>query len=310
MNIKEKILEFKTYKANWNGYDAESFSDKVIENALNLEKYLFYKKGFEPDIFPTAANSLQVEYEIGKDYLEIEIKENCFEIFKMINSKEETKEIALDKIYEVINEIKLFYQPKVSNLCLFTGAFNPISIAHFYMIDSANKAGNFDYIVFAISNQKFLDKKQRRAKDYAYSEVERLEFLLAATYKCPNVLIFGVEQGYTYEVLCAVKEKYKCESLYFALGSDKLKEIGRWGYHDKLLKEICFYILLRKDSLNVAKKKCDELFYQTKYIIGQDNEKYKDISSTLIRQKIKDKEDFSNLVCPEVYKLLIKRHSF
>ena len=78
---------------------------------------------------------------------------------------------------------------------------------------------------------------------------------------------------------------------------------------DKLLKEICFYILLRKDSLNVAKKKCDELFCQTKYIIGQDNEKYKDISSTLIRQKIKDKEDFSNLVCPEVYKLLIKRHS-
>ena len=69
MNIKEKILEFKTYKANWNGYDAEPFSDKVIENALNLEKYLFYKKGFEPDIFPTAANSLQVEYEIGKDYL-------------------------------------------------------------------------------------------------------------------------------------------------------------------------------------------------------------------------------------------------
>ena len=180
------------------------------------------------------------------------------------------------------------------------------TIAHYHMIDSANDAGNFDYIIFAISNQKFLDRKQKRNKDYAYSEKERLEMILAMTYKLDNVLIFGVEQGYTYDVLCAVKEKYKCESLYFALGSDKLKEIGKWGHHDQLLKEFCFYVLQRKDSLTIIKNKCKELFGETKYIIGQDNKDYENISATMIRQKIKNNEDFKGLVHENVYKTLKK----
>lgn len=302
--IKKKILEFAEYKDNWNENGASSFSKKVIKNALELEKYLYIGDNIIPDIFPTACNSLQIEYEDENRYLEIEIKKDKYGIYKKINGIESEFYLGLDKVYEIINIIKLFYKPNIDSAILFTGAFNPPTVAHFHMIESANNAYNFDYIIFAISNQKFLDKKQRKTGDYAYSEKERLEMILAMTYKESNVLVFGVEEGYTYQVLCAVKEKYKCKSLFFALGSDKLSEIGRWGYHDKLLTEICFYILQREDNLSYIKEKCDKLFSKTKYIIGKDNEKYKNISATLVRKRIKDNKDYKELVTESVFKVI------
>ena len=302
--IKQKILEFANYKDNWNGNEAKAFSKEVIKNALNLEKYLYIDKSIIPEIFPTACDSLQIEYEKDDKYLEIEIKKDKYEIYRNINGVESEFYLGLDKVYEIINIIKLFYRPIIDRAILFTGAFNPPTIAHFHMIESANKASDFDYIIFAISNQKFLDKKQKKTGDYAYSEKERLEMILAMTYKEPNVLVFGVEEGYTYQVLCAVKEKYKCESLYFALGSDKLNEIGRWGYHDKLLTEICFYVLQREDNLAYIKEKCNKLFSKTKYVIGQDNKEYAGISATLVREKIKNNKNYKELVCNEVYNIL------
>lgn len=303
--FEEKIQEFSKFNDNWNGNYAKQISNKVINNALLLDKYLYVEDNCKPEIFPTFCNSIQIEYEKDNHYLEIEIKEDCFEIFQIKNNKEYYQTVALNEMFEVINLIKLFYQPCVKNLCLFTGAFNPCTIAHYHMIDSAMNTKRFDYIVFAISNQKFLDKKQKRLKDFAYSEQQRLEMILAMTYKCPNVLIFGVEQGYTYEVLKATKEKYQCDSLYFALGSDKLQEINRWGFHDKLLIEFCFYILQRKDSLTEIQRKCQDLFFKTDYIIGKDNETYKDISATSVRNKIKNNQDFKDLVVEEVYQLLL-----
>lgn len=302
--FKEKINKFSKLEDNWNNNGCKKFSNKVIKNALLLNKYLYFTEDSKPEIFPTACNSIQIEYETENNYLEIEIKENSFEIFQCINEVEDYKIFTIDELYEVINTIKLFYNPCVKSLCLFTGAFNPCTLAHYHMINSAMNTNKFNYIIFAISNQKFLERKQRKLKDSAYSEKQRLEMILAMTYKCPNVLIFGIEQGYTYEVLKEVKSKYNCNSLYFALGSDKLQEINKWGFHDKLLKEFCFYILQRQDSLLAVQKKCKQLFSQTDYVIGEDNQQFKDISATLVRNKIKNNEDFKDLVAEEVYNIL------
>ena len=41
--------------------------------------------------------------------------------------------------------------------------------------------------------------------------------MLEMTYENEKVLIFGIEQGYTYEVLTSVKNKYNIQTLYFWL---------------------------------------------------------------------------------------------
>lgn len=308
--VLKKLKEFKT--ENYGKY-LENISEKCYNLAVKLLKHLAY----EPEAFITYAGTVQFEYQQEGNYMEIEISDNGYSIWSesdLYNSlygaeNDNGVNFQEDEMYEVINFVKMFHMGKPQNPVLFTGAFNPPTIAHYHMIDSAIQNGNFDYVIFALSNQTFLNKKQAKSNDMAYSEQERLEMVLEMTWENKNVLIFGIEKGYTYNVLCDVKEKYQIGNLYFAMGSDKLQEISRWGYHDKLLSEFCFYVLMRgEDTLETVTKKCDDIFSNTHYKIGQDNSEYKDISATMVRKAIQKKDGFSDyekLVHPNVFQYLM-----
>lgn len=79
-NIR-KIMLISSLKDNWNGNGALAFSSILIEKIKNivvgLEK--------QPEIFPTAANSIQLEYDgLDNSYLEIEIFDSKIaEIFRI-----------------------------------------------------------------------------------------------------------------------------------------------------------------------------------------------------------------------------------
>ena len=68
-----KLDEIKSLKRNWNGNSARPIPKKVIEKAktllINLEK--------QPLIFPTANDSIQIEYDgDNNSYLELQISKN------------------------------------------------------------------------------------------------------------------------------------------------------------------------------------------------------------------------------------------
>lgn len=296
-----KIKKIEKLEYNWNRNKANPIPKKVIENSKTLLDYLIYF----PFITPTANQSIQFEYQTEKEYLEIEIFQDRFELFKIYEDKSERERTyPLSEMFKVINHIKILFNGNPNNVVLFTGAFNPPTIAHYYMIDSALENTNFDYVFFALSNATFLSKKQNRKKDWYFSEEQRLHMILLMTYRHPKVLIYGIEDGWTYDVLCQIKKRYSCNNVYFACGSDKIKQIPRWSRNNKLLREFCFYILIREDNYEDIKKQCDKIFCDTKYKIGNNNKKYSNVSATMIRNAIKENKDFEQLVYPDVYKYL------
>lgn len=217
------------------------------------------------------------------------------------------KEYSIDEIYLIINEIKLFFMGKPNDCVLFTGAFCPPHIGHRNLIEKSINDG-YDYAIIAISSQEFVEKKFKKAGDSSgviYTEAQRLLMMLAMTYDIPNVLIYGPERGYTYEVLCNVKKSYNIQRLSFACGSDKLNEVHKWGYHDKLFNEYGFYILQRgNDTYNEIAAKCNSLF--TRYKIVKKAEDYADISSTNVRGCIKTGTDYDGLVTKKVAETIKK----
>lgn len=273
-----------------------SVSQQIYDRTKVLLHYLYMEETCMPFIVKNNKGGIRIRYKNAEKSLIIDVTEDSY----IVNNRT----YMFSDLYIVVNETKLFYHSCTDKLCLFTGAFNPPTMGHYHMIESAMGAYPFDYVVFAVSNQKFLDKKQKKKNDWSYNEVQRLMLLTAMTCQMPNVLIFGVEQGYTYDVLCAVKKKYNPTDLFFALGSDKLQEIGRWGHHDKLLSEFCFYVLNRGEDLTEVMEKSQVLFRKTKFIVHNDNEEYKDISATEVRKLIKDNGDYKHLVHPEVFVLL------
>ena len=297
----EKLNEILSLNDNWNENGAKKF-DKVFVNKIkSLLKYFPY----EPEIFPTANNSIQFEYDLENKYLEIEFFKDKITVF--IENELETQ-FTYDELFKVVNILKIFMLGKPKKSILFTGSFNPPTIAHYHMVHSAIRSGEFDYVIFALSNGKFLERKQKRTKDWYFSEQERLQMIFEMTAHNKNVLIYGIEQGYTYQVLKDVKEKFNCEELYFACGSDKLNEISRWGYAKNLLVEFSFYVLNRGDDEKILINKCDELFKNTHYIIGYDNEKYKDVSATKVRHLIKTKKDYMPLLETHVASYLRRKY--
>ena len=96
-----KLERIATLGDNWNGYGAEPLSPELILQARNL----FHELYVQPEIFPTAAGTIQLEYEKDNgDYLEFQLNGTgqC-ECFRIINGVEEF--FSVHEIPEAINDI-------------------------------------------------------------------------------------------------------------------------------------------------------------------------------------------------------------
>lgn len=73
-----QIEQFNLLEENWNGNHAEVFSKELVDKAKRILNLL----SDEPEVFPTARNSIQFEYEkINGEYLEFEIFEKFTKVF-------------------------------------------------------------------------------------------------------------------------------------------------------------------------------------------------------------------------------------
>lgn len=98
----QKISEIRCLEDNWNGNGAPKFSSKLLDFVLSVVEKLTW----QPNIFPTARESIQLEYEndIG-DYLEFELFEGgrLKKFYCGHDGEMETEDIPIEMIYEVVN---------------------------------------------------------------------------------------------------------------------------------------------------------------------------------------------------------------
>ena len=90
---------------NWNGYDAEPFELSFIAYCRTIFSQLIS----EPEVFPTARNSIQFEFENDEVYLEFEVFSDCVDIFVMKNGKSEKDYQIFDNYISEMNSLILHY---------------------------------------------------------------------------------------------------------------------------------------------------------------------------------------------------------
>lgn len=102
-NNLKKLKEISDLKDNWNDNNAKKFSPELISIVKNILENIVE----QPEIFPTANNSIQMEYElIDNSYLEFEIFEDkiiCLEVPQRNYSK--YKEQIIPNNIKIINNI-------------------------------------------------------------------------------------------------------------------------------------------------------------------------------------------------------------
>lgn len=221
-------------------------------------------------------------------------------------------EVSTEQLYIVLNWIKMFYNGQPSNAVLFSGAFNPPTIAHKYVMEQALD-DLYDFVIVAACNEAFLEKKTEKAYDHGktgrwyFSEQARIDMLVEMTYSNDRILIYGIEDGYTYDVLHNAQSMFGVHNMNFAMGSDKIQEIHKWGHAEKLLKEFSFMITNRTDDNEYIHEACKKagIPWSRYSVVFNSDPLYMDVSATEVRRRMDNGDpNYSLIVTDEVAEYL------
>ena len=182
------------------------------------------------------------------------------------------------------------------------GSFDPCHRGHINLaLDAARQADLTKVILMPARVQPFKIDAKTAGNNH------RLNMLKAAVENIAELEVSDWEMrqeelSYTYLTMREAKRQAGDETqVFFISGTDSFLEISRWKNSEELISENRFIVGVRpgyrEDELEAEIKRLSEL-YGTE-IIKIDNRRFH-ISSTEIRERLRDGKDISDLVTPGV----------
>lgn len=182
-------------------------------------------------------------------------------------------------------------------LCLFQGTFNPIHNAHIQVAEFALKHIDCEKILF-------IPAYKPPHKDFdSKTCLHRLNMVKLAVESNENFEVSDIEfelngKSYTYLTILELYKRFKIDGkIKFLIGTDAYEKIETWFETDKLKNLVDFVVFIRENNFdktrfeNLRKKGYNFEFMPLEFL---------DISSTLIRDKIKNCENINGLVPQKV----------
>ena len=190
-------------------------------------------------------------------------------------------------------------------LCVFQGTFNPIHNAHLRVAKYVLNKYNFDKLLFIPAY-----KPPHKNYDDNMS-MHRLNMVKLAVEDEHNskIEVSDIEykresKSYTYLTICELYEKYKIDGkINFIIGTDAFKDIESWYEADKLKKLVKFTVFIRENDFSsleynyLKDKGYDFIFNELSF---------EDISSSELREKIKNGQNIDGLINNSVKEYIAK----
>jgi len=185
---------------------------------------------------------------------------------------------------------------------LFFGSFNPIHNGHLILAEMILEKASLDECWFVLSPHN-----PHKKKSTLLNQNLRLFLLQEALENHPNLKINTIEfklpqPNYTFNTLVHLKEKYDEVQFYLIMGMDNLENFYQWKNPEEILDaaNILVYPRLGHSIPDWAKDNQKVSIIDTPLI---------DLSSTLIRQRVKAGLTISAFV-PEVVAKMIEKEGF
>lgn len=189
-------------------------------------------------------------------------------------------------------------------IAVYGGSFNPMHIGHEKIVDYVLKNLDMDKIIIipvGIPSHRENNLEQSNTRLKICKEI----FKNNEKVEVSDIEIKAEGKSYSYDTLLKLIQIYDKDNEFFEIiGEDSLKNLKTWKNYKELLNLCKFIVFRRKDDKNTE---IDSEFLNNKNIIILENEYY-NISSTEIRNKVKNKEDISGLVNEKVKNLIEKEY--
>lgn len=199
----------------------------------------------------------------------------------------------------------------MKKLVVLGGAFNPPTIAHFSVAEEIkNEIEDLEKVIFMPVSSNYVKQEMPVSNEHRFN---MLQMICKNLDKCE---VSRLELDYdrvltTIETLRILKDMYPNREIVFATGTDNLKEFDTWNNYLDILSEFKLLVFEREND------NFEEIVKNTKYLQEYRNSIIKlekcvrtNLSSTLVREKIRDNKSIKFLVPNEVLEYIEKNNLY
>jgi nicotinate-nucleotide adenylyltransferase len=189
------------------------------------------------------------------------------------------------------------------------GTFDPIHLGHLLLGEYIRQQYHLEKIVFIPTGESpHKDKQHTTDKCDRYKMVE-LAIKDNADFLLSGIEVFSEEKSYTIQTIKKLKEIYKEDyEIFFIVGADALLEIESWKDFQELL-QACNFIVAERLGAHDEKlmdKVEDLIKYYGARIHIADMPRIA-ISSSMVRQSVKENKSIKYLVLDEVERYIYEK---
>lgn len=186
-------------------------------------------------------------------------------------------------------------------LAVFGGSFNPPINSHIELAkEIINRCKDIEKLIFIPVSTKY--NKQGLEEDKHRYNMLNLICKSQEKLEVSDIELYSKKQLYTIQTLDLLKAKYGKEyDIWFVMGTDNLKEVETWKDPERLLKDYKIIILERgNDNLENIISNSNILSSNRKSLIKIEGINRINLSSTMIRDKIKKEENIEEFIDKDV----------
>ena len=187
------------------------------------------------------------------------------------------------------------------------GTFDPVHIGHLIIAEKAREQFHLDEVLFIPSGTPYMKNVDEVLPGPIRTEMTKLAIEENPFFSISTIEIEKEGSTYTYETLETLHEKNPNTEYYFILGADSLFAMENWKNPDKIFED-CHILAALRDDKNTEKMEEQAAYLKEKFNadIFLIETGHIEISSSMIRELVKDGHSIRYLVPDAVYDYIIK----
>lgn len=188
------------------------------------------------------------------------------------------------------------------------GTFNPIHLGHLAIARRAREQFALEKVLFIPSGIPYMKDLTKVLPAEARCEMTRLAIKEEPSFRLSTIEVDKSQNTYTYETLQDLKTNDPMAEYYFIMGADSLWAMEQWKKPQEIFLN-CHVLAAIRDDKSPEDMEAQIAYLQEKYDAQISLLKIDamDISSSMIRNKIRDSRSIHGLV-PEAVETYIYEH--
>ena len=198
---------------------------------------------------------------------------------------------------------------------LYFGTFNPVHVGHLVIANYMATNSDLDQVWLVVSPQNPLKKRSNLLEDYHRLALVREGIKDNSKLKASDIEFKLPVPSYTATTLAYLKEKYPENQFALIMGEDNLRTFHKWKNHGTILENHEIYVYPRVQTVQELEALSTEDaggngFEGHKNVHLCNDVPVMKISSSFIRNHIKEGKDVQYLLTDSVHKYLVEMNFY